>query len=212
MKKTLPYFSCYYIKLKIGFLKKPPLKIWFLLSIWVPMKLKIKIFLEKLTQVISQFGMKHGLSGIHNWTWPRWPLTLTPLPLTLTLVTFGLCGGAQCRSSKPRRASVTIKPWQSLSFLLQYSELYYGVWTMAQPTKTGQDRPRAWHLANRGVKLKPDLRTTSLYLLKSCWRPCTMDNFLPYGFITNFKNELSATFSIYFFYQRFLFHLYCTLH
>ena len=29
------------------------------------MELKIKIHLEKLTQVISQAGMKHGLSGIH---------------------------------------------------------------------------------------------------------------------------------------------------
>ena len=29
------------------------------------MELKIKILLEKLTQVISQSGMKHGLSGIH---------------------------------------------------------------------------------------------------------------------------------------------------
>ncbi len=29
------------------------------------MELKIKILLEKLTQVISQSGMKHGLSGIN---------------------------------------------------------------------------------------------------------------------------------------------------
>ncbi len=30
------------------------------------MELKIKVLLEKLTQVISQSGMKHALSGIHT--------------------------------------------------------------------------------------------------------------------------------------------------
>ena len=65
LKKILPYFSCYYLKLKMGFPKKPPLKICSLLTIWVPMELKLKIFLEKLTQVISQSSMKQRLSGIH---------------------------------------------------------------------------------------------------------------------------------------------------
>ncbi len=41
------------------------MKIWFLLGIWVPIELKMKIFLEKLTHVLPQSGMKHGLSGIH---------------------------------------------------------------------------------------------------------------------------------------------------
>ena len=44
-----------------GFLRNPH----FLLSISVPMELKIKILWEKLTQVISQFNIKHSLSGIH---------------------------------------------------------------------------------------------------------------------------------------------------
>ncbi len=42
--------------------KKPPLKISFLLSIWVLIEIKMKILLEKVTQVILHFGTDHGLS------------------------------------------------------------------------------------------------------------------------------------------------------
>ncbi len=45
--------------------KKPPLKNSFLLSIWVIIEVKMKILLEKVTQVILPFGTNHGLSMIN---------------------------------------------------------------------------------------------------------------------------------------------------
>ncbi len=43
--------------------KKPPLKISFLLSIWVLIEIKTKILLEKVTRVI--IGTDHDLSTGH---------------------------------------------------------------------------------------------------------------------------------------------------
>ncbi len=52
-----------YPKLKMVLYKKPPLKISFLLGIWVLIEVKMKILLEKVTQVIIlHFGADYGLS------------------------------------------------------------------------------------------------------------------------------------------------------
>ncbi len=44
--------------------KKPPLKIGFLLSIWVLIEVQMKFLLEKVRQVIH-LGTNHGLSMGH---------------------------------------------------------------------------------------------------------------------------------------------------
>ncbi len=64
-KKKLSYFGSPYPKLNMVLYKKPPLKISFLLSIWVLTEVKMKYLLEKVTQVILHFGTDHGLSMSH---------------------------------------------------------------------------------------------------------------------------------------------------
>ncbi len=48
-------------KLKRALHKKPPLEICFLSTIWVPIEVKIKMPLEKVTWVIAQSGVWAGL-------------------------------------------------------------------------------------------------------------------------------------------------------
>ena len=62
LKKKLSNFGSYYPKLKMVSYKKPALKISFLLSICVLIEVKMKILLEKVTQVILHLGTNHGLS------------------------------------------------------------------------------------------------------------------------------------------------------
>ncbi len=62
LKKKLSYFGSPNPKLKMVLFKKSPSKISFLLSIWVLIGVKMKILLEKFTQVILHFGIDHGLS------------------------------------------------------------------------------------------------------------------------------------------------------
>ena len=65
MKKMGPYHYSACPKLKRALHKKPPLEICFLSTIWVPIEVKMKMSLEKVTQVISQSGVRAGLSKLH---------------------------------------------------------------------------------------------------------------------------------------------------
>ena len=62
MNKMGPYYDSACPKLKRELYKKPPLEICFLSTIWVPIEVKMKMSLEKVTQVISQYGVRAGLS------------------------------------------------------------------------------------------------------------------------------------------------------
>ena len=65
LTKKLPYFGSPYPKLKMVLCKKPPLKISFLLSMWILIQVKMQILLKKVTQVILHCGTNHGLSMSH---------------------------------------------------------------------------------------------------------------------------------------------------
>ena len=65
MKKMGPYYNSACPTLKRTLYKKPPLEICFLSTIWVPIEVKMKMSLEKVTQVISQSGVWAGLSKLH---------------------------------------------------------------------------------------------------------------------------------------------------
>ncbi len=57
-KNFFSHFHCVYLYQKRAFYKKPPLEKSFLSSNWVPIKVKRKFLLEKVTQLIFQPGVE----------------------------------------------------------------------------------------------------------------------------------------------------------
>ncbi len=57
-KKMLSYFDCVYLYWKRALYKKPPLENSFLSTNWVPIEVKMKFLLKKVTQVILKPGVE----------------------------------------------------------------------------------------------------------------------------------------------------------
>ena len=66
VKKSLSYFESVSLKLEMALYKKPPLKICFLSTSWVPIKENLKIQLEKVTLVIPHASVQRGGSQSPN--------------------------------------------------------------------------------------------------------------------------------------------------